>query len=264
LSAEFLGTFVILIFGIGVVANVVLFPEDDRGGYVAIGLGWGLRVAMAVYLAGGISGAHLNPAVTVALAVQRGFAWQKVPGYWIAQVAGAFVAAALMRWNYWEAFDRIDPGKTFKTQRVFSTNPNGVSVLGGLRDQVILTAVLVMLVLALIDAANNAPMANMAPLLIGLLVAAIGCSFGANSAWAINPARDLGPRLLEYVAGWRTAWREPGGQLYWWVPIIGPLVGGVLGAVVYDVFVGQFTSEKSAEPGRVPTAETASSVDSNT
>lgn len=108
--------------------------------------------------------------------------------YCLAQIAGAFAAAALMRWNYWEAFNRFDPLKTFKSQGMFSTSPNGISLLGGLRDQVILTAILVMLIFALIDTINTAPQANMGPLLIGLLVTAIGFAYGVNSAWAINPA----------------------------------------------------------------------------
>lgn len=261
LCAEFLGTFVILIFGIGVGCNVFLFPGVDRGGYVAVGFAWGLGVALAIYVAGGISGAHLNCAVTLALAVRRGFAWNKVLPYCFAQIAGAFTAAALMRWNYWEAFDKFDPLKTFKSQGMFSTSPNGISLLGGLRDQIIVTAILVMLIFALIDTMNTAPLANMGPLLIGLLITAIGFAYGVNSAWAINPARDFGPRLLQYFAGWHTAWRDPAGDLYWWVPIVGPLIGGVIGALIYDIFVGNFVKKKEEEeeePGEVPNAATAS------
>lgn len=239
LSAEFLGTFVILIFGIGVVAQVVLYG-GDFGDYVVIPLAWGWGVALAIYVAGGISGAHLNPAVTLAFAVRRGFPWTKVPSYWAAQIAGAFTAAALMYFNYQEAFHRVDPGKTFKTQGVFSTLPNGVTVLGGFRDQVILTAILVMLIFALIDDRNTAPGANMAPFMIGILIVGIGQAFGSNSGWAINPARDFGPRAFSWIAGWSTAWKAPSGSIYFWVPIVGPLIGGVLGACVYDLFIGRF------------------------
>jgi glycerol uptake facilitator protein len=247
LSAEFLGTFVILIFGIGVVAQVVLYG-GDFGDYVVIPFAWGFGVALAIYVAGGISGAHLNPAVTLAFAVRRGFPWRKVLPYWGAQIFGAFVAAALMYFNYQEAFHRFDPGKTFKSQGVFSTLPNGVTVLGGFRDQIILTAILVMLIFALIDERNTSPRANMAPFLIGVLIIAIGQAFGSNSGWAINPARDLGPRLLSYFAGWSTAFRASSGSVYFWVPIIGPLIGGVLGACVYDLFIGQFLPTEG-EPG---------------
>jgi glycerol uptake facilitator protein len=144
LSAEFIGTFVILIFGIGSVAQVVLYG-GQFGNYVVIPFAWGFGVALAVYISGGVSGAHLNPAVTLALAWRRGFPWQKVAPYWPAQIAGAFAAAALAYFDYQEAFDRFDPGKTFASQGVFSTLPNGVTVLGGFRDQVIITAILVML-----------------------------------------------------------------------------------------------------------------------
>jgi glycerol uptake facilitator protein len=250
LSAEFLGTFVILIFGIGVVAQVVLYG-GDFGDYVVIPFAWGWGVALAIYVAGGVSGAHLNPAVTLGFAVRRGFPWGKVAPYWAAQIAGAFTAAALMYFNYQEAFHRFDPGKTYKSQGVFSTLTNGVSVLGGFRDQIILTAILVMLIFALIDERNTAPAANLAPLLIGIVVLAIGEAFGSNSGWAINPARDFGPRLLSWIAGWSTAWKTTTGQVYFWVPIVGPLIGGVIGAAVYDFFIGQFLPDEGEEgPGR--------------
>ena len=251
LSAEFLGTFVILIFGIGVVAQVVLYG-GAFGDYVVIPFAWGWGVALAIYVAGGISGAHLNPAVTLALALRRGFPWKKVAPYWGAQVAGAFVAAALMYFNYQEAFHRFDPHKTFKSQGVFSTLTNGVSVLGGLRDQIILTAILVGLIFALIDERNTAPKANMAPFLIGILIVGIGEAFGSNSGWAINPARDFGPRLFSWLAGWSTAWQTKTGAVYFWVPIIGPLIGGALGAGVYDFFIGRFLpiEEEEEEVGR--------------
>lgn len=238
LSAEFLGTFVILVFGIGVVAQVVLYG-GKFGNYIVIPFAWGFGVALAIYVAGGISGAHLNPAVTLAFAWRRGFAWNKVVPYWGAQVAGAFTAAALMYFNYQEALHRFDPGKTFKSQGVFSTLPNGVTVIGGLRDQIILTAILVALIFALIDERNTAPKANMGPLLIGIVIIGIGEAFGSNSGWAINPARDFGPRLFEFIAGWATAWKAKSGALYFWVPIIGPLIGGLVGAFVYDFFIGR-------------------------
>jgi glycerol uptake facilitator protein len=249
LSAEFLGTFVILIFGIGVVAQVVLYG-GKFGDYTVIPFAWGWGVALAIYVAGGVSGAHLNLAVTLALAWRRDFAWNKVVPFWGAQIAGAFTAAALMYFNYQEAFHRVDPDKTFKTQGVFSTLPNGVTVLGGFRDQVILTAILVGVIFALIDERNIAPKSNMAPFLIGILIIGIGEAFGANSGWAINPARDFGPRLFSWIAGWHTAWKAASGSVYFWVPIVGPLVGGCLGALIYDVFIGQFLPEAEPEVGR--------------
>jgi glycerol uptake facilitator protein len=260
LSAEFIGTFTILIFGIGVVAQVVLYG-GKFGDYTVIPFAWGFGVALAIYISGGVSGAHLNPAVTLALAWRRGFPWNKVVPFWAAQVAGGFTAAALMYFNYQEAFHKFDPGKTFKSQGVFSTLPNGVTVLGGFRDQIILTAILVCFIFALIDERNVAPQANLAPFMIGVLIIAIGEAFGSNSGWAINPARDFGPRLFEWIAGWSTAWKAASGSLYFWVPIIGPLLGGLVGAFVYDFFVGQFLPEPERPVGEAASSEASQRVD---
>jgi glycerol uptake facilitator protein len=216
---------------------------------------------MGIYVAGGISGAHINPAVTVALALRRGFPWAKVGPYILAQMLGAFIAALLIRWNFYEWFDQVDPGKTYATQGVYSTSPGpGMSVLGGLRSEIIGTMMLTMLVLAITDARNNAPLANLAPFIIGLLVVVIGMSLGATSGYAINPARDFGPRLASWVTGWSTAMKSAGGNqgdVYFWVPIVGPLLGGALGGYVYDWFIGRFLplEPEVGEEAEVPTAE---------
>lgn len=254
LSAEFLGTFTLIIFGVGVVAQTVLTPFT--AGAQSIHWAWGIGVVMGVYVAGGISGAHINPAVTLALAIRRGFDWSKVVPYWIAQTLGAFAAALIIRWNYWEAFDKFDPGKTVKSQGVFSTLPGNnvlpVSQLGALRDQIIGTAILVMVVFAIIDNRNLAPAANMAPFIIGLLVVGIGMALGADAGYAINPARDFGPRLASWISGWSNAMNDQHGHFYAWVPIIGPFAGGVVGALVYDGFISRFLPVAEPEVGRVP------------
>jgi glycerol uptake facilitator protein len=199
-----------------------------------------------------VSGAHINPAVTTSLALKRGFPWGKVAPYIVAQLAGAFVAALLIRWNFYEWFNQVDPGKTYATQGIFSTSPGpGLSVMGGLRSEIIGTAMLVMLVLAITDARNTAPGANMAPWIIGIAVVVIGMSLGALSGYAINPARDLGPRLASLVTGWSTALKEPGGNYYFWVPIIGPFIGGAIGAYIYDFFVGNSLPDAPGEVGEV-------------
>ena len=267
LSAEFLGTFTLILFGVGVVAQTVLTPFT--AGAQSIHWAWGIGVIMGVYVAGGLSGAHINPAVTVALALRRQFPWAKVAPYALAQLVGAFVAAAIVRWNYWESFNKFDPGKTAKIQGVFSTLPgNGVlpvSVLGGLRDQIIGTAILVMCVFAVIDARNTAPSANLAPFIIGLIVVGIGMAFGADAGYAINPARDLGPRLLSYFTGWSNAFNDAKGNFYAWVPIVGPLIGGPLGAYIYDTFIGNFLPVAEPEVGRLPEEpETGRRVDTRT
>jgi glycerol uptake facilitator protein len=255
LSAEFLGTMVLILFGCGVVAQVVAAGIGDHD---SIAWAWGFGVTLGVYVAARLSGAHLNPAVTVALACFAGFSWRKVLPYCLAQTAGAFVAALLVRWNYTEVLAKADPGHTIKTQIVFSTLPgNGalpISELGALRDQIIGTAILVLLIFAITDLLNTPPGANLAPLIIGFLVVAIGMAWGTDAGYAINPARDFGPRLASYLTGYSTAWRDQYGNLYFWVPIVGPLIGGVIGAAVYRVFISKFlpVAEEQLEPGRVP------------
>jgi len=238
LLAEFLGTLVLILLGIGVVAMVVLFPSKNpgeliHGGYTNITLGWGLAVTMGIYVAGKISGAHLNPAVTLSLAVFRGFPWGKVVPYWIAQTAGAFVAAALVYWNYLPAFRQVDP-LLERTAGVFTTFPAFPAFpQAGFLDQVIGTGLLVLLVLAITDEFNTPPGANLTPLMIGLVVVAIGISFGGMHGYAINPARDFGPRLFTAVAGFRNNGLTDGNHV-WWVPVVAPLLGGLVGAAIYD------------------------------
>ena len=244
LIAEFLGTFVLMLFGIGVVAMVVLFPtkspgEVIHGGFTNITLGWGLAVTMGIYIAGKISGAHLNPAVTLALAVFRGFSWRKVLPYSIAQTLGAFAAAALVFWNYLPAFRQVDPTLEH-TAGVFTTFPAFPALLqAGFLDQVIGTGLLVLLIFAITDEFNAPPGANLAPLMIGLVVVAIGMSFGGMHGYAINPARDFGPRLFTVVAGFHNNGLTDGTRV-WWIPVVAPLCGGLIGAAVYDFGIRRF------------------------
>jgi glycerol uptake facilitator protein len=244
LLAEFLGTFVLILFGIGVVAMVVLFPsanpgETIHGGYTNITLGWGLAVTMGIYIAGKISGAHLNPAITLALAVFRDFPWRKVLPYSIAQTAGALAAAALVYWNYLPVFRQVDP-QLDHTAGVFTTFPAFPALpQAGFLDQVIGTALLVLLVLAVTDEFNMPPGANVAPLIIGLIVVAIGMSFGGMHGYAINPARDFGPRLFTALAGFHNNGLTDGARV-WWVPVLAPLLGGLAGAAVYDFGIRRF------------------------
>ena len=242
LLAEFLGTFVLILFGAGVVAQYVL-SEARHGSYLAVNIGWGLGVAMGIYVAAGVSGAHLNPAVSFAFAVRGGLPWRKVIPYSIAQTVGAFAAAAVVFVTYREAFAAFDGGTRMvtgarATAGIFATYPQPfLTIPGGLVDQIVGTALLVLAVCAISDTRNCAPGANLAPLMIGLLVVGIGTCLGFNSGYAINPARDLGPRLFTCMAGWGSEVFRAGN--YWfWVPIIGPLAGGCLGALVYDIGIG--------------------------
>ena len=257
LAAEFAGTMILILFGVGVVAQVV---GGGLGGHDSIAWGWGLGVMLGIYVAARISGAHLNPAVTIALAVFKGFEWRKVAPYSMAQFLGAFVAALLVRWNYTEVLNKVDPGHTVKTQGVFSTLPgNGtlpVGEWGALRDQIIGTAILLFLIFAITDSANTSPAANLAPLIIGLLIVGIGIAWGTDAGYAINPARDFGPRMASYLTGYGGAFRDQTGYLYFWIPIAGPIVGAVLGGGLYQALIGRsLPSGEAQEPGEIPRHE---------
>jgi glycerol uptake facilitator protein len=244
LIAEFAGTLVLILFGSGVVAMVKLFGtgvpgEIVMGGFTNITLAWGLGVTMGCYVAGRISGAHLNPAVTLALAVFRGFSWRKVVPYCLAQTLGAFCAAALVFWNYQPAFRSADP-QLERTAGIFTTFPAFPGQPGaGLLDQTIGTALLLFLVLAVTDERNLAPPANLGPVLVGLIVVAIGMSYGGLHGYAINPARDFGPRVFTVLAGFKNNGLTDGSFVFW-VPIVGPLLGGLIGAAAYDLGVRRF------------------------
>jgi glycerol uptake facilitator protein len=280
LASEFLGTFVLISFGDGVVAMAVAALNqsgrgtkifDASGDWLLIGWGWGIAVALAIWVAGGISGAHINPAVTLALALKRDFEWRKVPGYMVAQVLGAFVAAALVYVNYkhaigsYEHANKITRGdpNSVPTYSIFATFPAPYfgNWAGPFFDQVIGTAFLVGIVFALIDELNQPPESNLAPLAVGLVVVAIGLSFGANAGYAINPARDLGPRLFAWAQGWGKV-AVPGDygnvNSYMWIPIVGPFVGGVIGAYVYDFFIRDVLRARgeTPTPGAEPRGET--------
>src|SRR5919198_5279454 len=257
LLSEFLGTFVLIAFGDGVVAmTVAALNQSGRGtqifqasgDWLLIGWGWGFAVTFAVYVAGGVSGAHINPAVTLAFAARRGFPWRKVPGYIAAQLVGAFLGALLVYVVYKGAIDsyeranhitRGDPNSV-PTYSIFATFPAKYlgNWVGPFVDQVVGTAFLLGFVFALTDERNQPPKANLAPLIVGFIDVAIGLSFGANAGYAINPARDLGPRLFAGIAGWGDV-AIPGNYAnvsgYLWIPIVGPLLGGLIGAFVYDL-----------------------------
>ncbi|MEU5883776.1 MIP/aquaporin family protein [Spirillospora sp. NPDC047279] len=247
MAAEFAGTMILILFGVGVVAQVV---AGGIGDHDSISWAWGIGVILGVYVAAAVSGGHINPAVTFALAVFNRFSWKKVLPYWFAQTLGAFVAALIVRWNYTEVLAKFDPGHTIKSQGVFSTLPgNGtlpVETWGAFRDQVIGTAILLFVVMALTDLRNLPPLANLTPVVIGLLVVGIGMAWGTNAGYAINPARDFGPRLAQYITGYGGAWRDQYGELYFWVPIIGPLIGGVIGAGLYLFLIARNLPEETA------------------
>jgi MIP family channel proteins len=250
-AAEFFGTFILIMFGVGVVAQTVL-SKEATGSYLGINIGWGLAVTLGIYASAGVSGAHLNPAVTLALAVHRGFPWAKVGPFVLAQMAGAFAAAALVFVTYREAFTAFDGGTRLvegatATAGIFATYPQPfLSIAGGFVDQVVGTMLLMAGVLAVTDQKNAAPPGYLTAPLVGLLVVAIGVAFGFNAGYAINPARDLGPRLFTAVGGWGPGVFTAGGG-WWWVPVVAPCVGAILGAWLYDVLI---TKHHPAEAAR--------------
>ncbi|HXZ98724.1 MAG TPA: MIP/aquaporin family protein [Candidatus Binatia bacterium] len=276
LSAELFGTFVLICFGDGVVAMAVAaLPGSGRtaapnvifaagGDWLLITLGWAFAVMVGVYVAGGVSGAHINPAVTLALAVRRRFPWNHVIPYWVAQVVGAFLGAALVYWVYMSAIGNANDafhivpsaGNALTTYSIFATFPAAYfhgTIGGPFVDEAVGTALLVLGVLAVTDARNTAPLSNLGPLIVGFVVFAVGTSFGANSGYAINPARDFGPRMFAWVAGWGQV-AFPGTDTtapfsfsnYFWIPIIGPLFGGICGALAYDFFIGDVLHARKA------------------
>ena len=241
--AEFFGTMVLILFGDGCVATFALFPKVVPGvnSWPVIALGWGFAVMLGIYVSGAISGAHLNPAVTIALAATRRFSWNKVGAYILAQVLGAFVGAAILYFVYNSAlYTNIAHGQTFSDAvgGVFYTSPKSfVGTLGAFGDELLGTALLVGLIVAITDTRNQPVQANLNPLIIGFLIVAIGLSFGLNTGYAINPARDFGPRLwVGLVDGFRSF---SANNYYFWIPIVATILGGLIGAFVYDLTIAR-------------------------
>jgi glycerol uptake facilitator protein len=268
LIAEFLGTMILILFGVGVVAQVVTNPDGAMGDHDSIAWAWGIGVILGVYVAGRISGGHINPAVTIALATFKGFPWRKVAPYCLAQTAGAFVAAIIVRFVYADLIARIDPNHTIASQGIYSTLPGNnveganVTITTAFFDQIVGTAILVFVVFALITAANNPPLANLTPVVIGLLVVGIGMAWGANAGYAINPARDFGPRLASLVTGYETAMFDQNGQLYFWLPIVAPIIGGLIGGAGFKYLVERYLPAEVPEVTLEPTPPEATAAES--
>lgn len=225
--AELVGTMILIIFGGGVVGGVVLKNSKAEGsGWVVITIAWGLAVTMAVYAVGGFSGAHINPAVTLGFATIGDFPWTKVPVYITAQIIGALIGAGIVFLNYlphWRATK--DKGAKLA---VFSTDPAIRSPFSNLVTEIIGTFVLVM---GLLFIGANEFTEGLNPLIVGALIVAIGMSLGGTTGYAINPARDLGPRiahaLLPIPGKGGSDWS------YAWIPVVGPILGGIYGALFY-------------------------------
>jgi glycerol uptake facilitator protein len=256
LIGEIFGTFILILLGDGVVANVGLAPRLAAPAYNwnTITIGWAMAVLVAVYVTAGVSGAHINPAVTLAVALKRGFPWSKVVPYWIAQVLGGFLGAFGVYMVYMGGL------KAAGMPNVWCTGPGSVfgntfwggagaasigsyTLANALIAEIFGTAVLLWGVLASGDTKNTAVGANLGPLVVALTVLAVGLCLGGPSGYAINPARDFGPRLFGFLAGTKGLFNGN----YWIVaPIIGPFIGAVLGVLTYDWFVTSAILQKEA------------------
>jgi glycerol uptake facilitator protein len=267
---EFFGTMILILFGDGVVATFGLFASVNpaaSGSWTIITFGWGFAVMLGIYVAGAISGAHINPAVTLGLAATGRHPWGKVLPYWGAQVLGAFVAGGLLYFVYQGALVNalaanhlgigdIASSVTYGGKGfgwVFYTGHRAfVGTFGAFGDEFIGTALLMALILTIVDARNQPVQANLNPLIIGFLIVAIGLSFGLNTGYAINPARDFGPRLwIALVSGGASLSAD---NYYFWIPIVAPLLGAVAGAFIFDYTIGKVLQAKML--GKSGTTET--------
>jgi glycerol uptake facilitator protein len=247
LLAEAIAMFIIISFGDSVAGMYTLYtPSPYQNAYWGVCIAWGLAVTMAIYATGSISGTHANPAVTLALALYRKFPWRKVIPYCVAQVVGGVFGAAVVYVLYGPVIDHFNSAAQLTRTAggaagVFFTHPGlAITPLHAFGDEIILTAFLIFGIFAITEQNNEmAPQANSGALMIGMLVALIGASMGYLEAWALNPARDLGPRIFCYLAGWGSAaFPAPGN--YWWVPIAGPLLGACVGGAAYQYLIRPF------------------------
>ncbi|HZY57434.1 MAG TPA: MIP/aquaporin family protein [Rubrobacteraceae bacterium] len=238
--AEFVGTLILILLGNGVVAGVLLrHSKAEHAGWLTITFGWGMAVALAVYTVGAVSGAHINPAVTVGLAAIGVHPWAQVPGYIVAQMLGAFVGAVLVWLAYFEHWKETDD-PTLKLG-TFCTVPEIRNYVSNFITEVIATAMLLFGVVAIVTNAQvfggaNLPVllsTGVIPLIIGFIVFAIGLSLGGPTGYAINPARDLAPRIAHAVLP--IAGKGGSDWSYAWIPVLAPLVGGVIGAFAYTI-----------------------------
>lgn len=236
-SAELIGTMLLIILGDGVVANVLLTQsKGNNSGWIVITAGWAFAVTVGVYASNAFSGGHLNPAVTLALAVIGKFSWALVPSYVAAQLLGAALGGLIV-WLAYLPHWRLTADRGAKLA-VFCTAPAVRHFPSNLLTESIGTFVLVLGVLAIQTPRNLVPGSGFdtgfGPALVGVLVWAIGLSLGGPTGYAINPARDLGPRLAHAVLP--IAGKGSSDWAYAWVPVIGPLLGGVAGAIFYKFF----------------------------
>lgn len=230
---EFLGTFVLILLGNGVVSTVVLKKTKATGsGWIAITFGWGFAVMMGVYVSGFMSPAHLNPAVTIAMALIGSFKWSLVLPYIIAQTLGAMVASVVLYLMYLPHYEVTESHADILG--TFSTGPAIRNKFSNFFSEVVGTAILIIAILSF-GQYDVTKTSGFSPLLVGAIITAIGLSLGSTTGYALNPARDLGPRIMHPIL----PIKGKGGSdwSYSWIPIFGPLVGGAIGAIFYHVVI---------------------------
>jgi glycerol uptake facilitator protein len=247
LIAEAIAMFIIIAFGDSVAAMYTLYnPSPYQYAYWGLCIAWGLAVTIAIYTTASVSGCHANPAVTLALALYRKFSWRKVIPYCIAQTVGAFLGAGIVYALFVPVIEHFLvinhlARATGGAAGVFFTHPGlAITPMHAFSDEIILTAFLIFGIFAITEQYNEqAPGANFGAVIIGLLIAVIGASMGYLEAWAINPARDFGPRLFCFFTGWGSS-ALPSPDHYWWTPIVGPLFGGLVGGGAYQLLIHPF------------------------
>lgn len=251
--AEFLGEFVLMFFTLGAVAQSVT-SKGAKGDFFTMFLAGALAVVAAIYVGGIVSGAHLNPAFSLTMCLLGRFPWVKLPIYALVQTFAAFCAAAATYVLYYDALQSYTGGNLTvtgpkETASIFATYPAAYLTLrGGFVDQVLGTCVLIVGALAIMDSRNKKVPESLQPVVIGLLILTVELSMGSNCGVPLNPARDLGPRLFTYIAGWGPEVFRAGNG-WWWVPVVAPMVGATLGTAAYQLFVGLHYPE-DAEPAQ--------------
>jgi glycerol uptake facilitator protein len=229
--AEIFGTGMLILLGDGVVAAVLLTKSKaQNSGWIVITTAWALAVFAGVVVAGPISGAHINPAVTLAVAINGGIPWSAVPGYWLGQMIGAFIGACLVALHYWDHFKATEDANL--KLAVFSTAPNIRNYPLNLISEIIGTFVLLFVIFSFGHNGSASGLASLGALPVALLVWVIGLSLGGTTGYAINPARDLGPRIAHFILP--IPGKRDSDWAYSWVPVVGPLIGGALAALVYQ------------------------------